>query len=422
MVEIRGFRGLRFNEGVTGALDNVVTPPYDVIDKDERFRLGESCAYNMTHLILPENKVGMNAYETAALLFRQWIDTGALFLDDNPYIYLLRQKFTGPDGLFFERKAFFALMKLPEQGEHYILGHERTFDKPVEDRLALLGAVQANLEPIFVMYSDPGNNIADMLFAVLHTEEPVLRAHTSDNVTQELWRTACPDYLVKHFISQTLYIADGHHRFKTACAWRDRCRSECTNSMPLQPYDYIMAGFVSFEEPGLKIYAAHRVVPESCSVDFDTALSAIKACFDCLLICEADIEKRLAEGGSANCLFVMHTKAKGTWLLKLKEEHRQFLVGDDRSPAWQALDVAVLHRGVLNKLLVIPDTVDLVYEKDAHKAVSLVNEGMASVAFLLRPTRPEQVRDCAEAFEPMPQKSTYFFPKLPSGTVIYPFV
>ena len=185
-------------------------------------------------------------------------------------------------------------------------------------------------------------------------------------------------------------------------------------------HDYT-SRFVSFEEPGLKIYAAHRVVPESCFVDFDRALPAIKACFDCFSISEAGIEKGLAEGGSANCLFVMHTKAKGTWLLKLKEEHRQFLVGDDRSPAWQALDVAVLHRGVLNKLLEIPDTVNLVYEKDAHKAVSLVNEGTASVAFLLRPTRPEQVRDCAEAFEPMPQKSTYFFPKLPSGTVIYPF-
>jgi uncharacterized protein (DUF1015 family) len=421
MVEIRGFRGLRFKEGVTGPLDNVVTPPYDVIDSEERRRLAALCVYNMTHVILPESYGGENAYEKAARLFRNWIDAGALCLDDMPSIYLLRQKFTGLDGMSFERRAFFALMKLPEPGEHYILGHERTFDKPVEDRLALLEAVQGNLEPIFVMYSDPGNQTADRLFAALQTEKPVLCAHTSDNVMQELWRIACPDYLTKHFVNQTLYIADGHHRFKTACAWRDRCRSECNDSMPLQPFDYIMAGFVAFEDPGLKIYAAHRVVPGSCPIDFDAAMSEIKTCFECMPITDAEMERVLAQDSSGTCVFVMHTKDHGTWLLKLKEEKRKCLVGDDRSPAWQALDVAVLHRGLLNQLLGIPDTVDLIYEKDMQKAIAITNCGTASASFLLRPTRPEQVRDCAEAFEPMPQKSTYFFPKLPSGTVIYSF-
>jgi len=121
------------------------------------------------------------------------------------------------------------------------------------------------------------------------------------------------------------------------------------------------------------------------------------------------------------CVYLC-TQEHGTWLLTLKEDKRLALVGDDRSPAWQALDVAVLHRGLLNKLLNVSDDIDLIYEKDAREAVALVDSGKASVAFLLRPTRSEQVRDCAEAFEPMPQKSTYFFPKLPSGTVIYSFV
>jgi len=183
-----------------------------------------------------------------------------------------------------------------------------------------------------------------------------------------------------------------------------------------------MAGFVSFEDPGLKIYAAHRVVPKSCNFVFKSAIASLQSFFECNRTTGSEAEQVLAEDSPNNCVFVMHTKEHGIWALALKEEKRKLLTGDDRSPAWQALDVAVLHKGILNQLLGISDGVDLVYEKDAHKAISMVNEGAAAVAFLLRPTRPEQVRACAEAFEPMPQKSTYFFPKLPSGTVIYSFL
>lgn len=422
MVEIRGFQGLRFDAAKTGALDDVLTPPYDVIDSKERARLAASCPYNMTHLILPEGEGEETAYETAARLFRNWIAEGALCPDSEPSLYLLRQKFTGPDGAAYMRRAFFALMKLPEPDERYILGHERTFDKPVEDRLALLHAVQGNLEPIFVMYSDPGNTVESRLFKPLQEESPLFSAKTSDNVVQELWRISCPEYLAQHFQDQTLYIADGHHRFKTACSWRDECRKNEPESALLQPYDYVMAGFVAFEEPGLKIYAAHRVVPQSVSPDFDSCLEKLRTCFACQKIAENVTEKDLAKADADACAFIMHTKEHGTWLLTLKEENRLALVGDERSPAWQALDVAVLHRGILNQLLGVSDDVPLIYEKDARAAVSLVADGKASAAFLLRPTRSEQVRDCAEAFEPMPQKSTYFFPKLPSGSVIYSFV
>jgi uncharacterized protein (DUF1015 family) len=420
MVDIRGFQGLRFNAAITGTLDNVLTPPYDVIDSDERQRLANSCPYNMTHVILPVAEGKETAYEKSARLFHEWVTAGVLCPETEPSLYLLRQQFTGPDGAAFERKAFFALMKLPEPDEHYILGHERTFDKPVQDRFNLLQAVQANLEPIFVMYSDPANRVADRLFQPLATEAPLLQAKTADQVMQELWRVPCPEYLAQHFLNQTLYIADGHHRFKTACAWRDACRKNGSGGDGvLQPYDYIMAGFVSFEEPGLKIYAAHRVVPKSFNVDFGSIMSKFQDYFECRQLSEVSGVAGLAEDPADACVFIMHTKDNGAWLLRLKEDQRTALVGTDRKPAWQALDVAVLHRGILNQLLGISDGVDLIYEKDSTTAISLVDRGEASLAFLMRPTRPEQVRDCAEAFEPMPQKSTYFFPKLPSGAVIY---
>ncbi|HDP34905.1 MAG TPA: DUF1015 domain-containing protein [Candidatus Hydrogenedentes bacterium] len=418
MVEVRGFQALRFDASKTGALDIVLTPPYDVIDEKERHRLAALNPYNMTHLILPESRGAETPYENAARLFRQWIAEGVLRPDPEPSLYLLKQRFTDSCGDAFERKAFFALLKLPDQGEQFILGHEHTFDKPVEDRIALMRAVRADLEPIFVMYTDSDNNLANQLFQPMGEQPPLFSASTSDNVTQELWRTPCPDYLGGHFENQTLYIADGHHRFKTASMYRDECRKQQGGTRAPARHDYIMAGFIAFEEPGLKIYAAHRAVSEPFPFNFEECMGRLTKYFDCREL-PPDASDKDLDGVEAVCAFIMRTRGRGTWLLCLKEEKRLELLGDDRGEAWRALDVAVLHRGVLSRLLGVGDDVYLIYEKDAGVAATLVDSGRAALAFLLRPTRPEQVRACAEAFEPMPQKSTYFFPKLPSGAVMY---
>ncbi|MCK5861943.1 MAG: DUF1015 family protein, partial [Candidatus Hydrogenedentes bacterium] len=201
---------------------------------------------------------------------------------------------------------------------------------------------------------------------------------------------------------------------------RDECRKDGKEGDGLQPFDYIMAGFVAFEEPGLKIYAAHRVVPQSVTIDFEKCMERIRDYFECRELSSDVTEKDLAQAKEDDCVFIMASQKQGTWLLTLKEEKRKALLNSDRGASWQALDVAILHRGILDQLLGVPDDVQLIYEKDAQTAVSLVSNGTASIAFLLRPTSSEQVRDCAEALEPMPQKSTYFFPKLPTGTVIYP--
>ncbi len=348
----------------------------------------------------------------------RWVSCGALRADKAEQVYLLRQRFTGPDGIRRERKSFFARLKLPEKGERFILGHERTFDKPVEDRLALLRATKANLEPIFLMYSDPDGRLASLLFAQMTHEPPLLSATTADGVEQELWAVTLPEMVCRHLKGQTLYIADGHHRFKTACAYRDEQRAQAMFTDNILPHDYVMAGFVAFEEPGLKIHAAHRVLPATFEVDFDALLASLESYFDCMAVPrDASIVETLAQT-DAKCAIIMYS-ARGAWRLVLREDQRDALVGRDRAEAWRSLDVAVLHRGILENLMHVPDTLDLAYANEASEAIAQVDAGAASFAFLLRATRPEQVRACAEVFEPMPQKSTYFFPKLPSGAAIY---
>lgn len=418
MAEICGFCGLRFDERKTGPLATVVTPPYDVISDVERMRLAASNPFNMTHLILPKAADAAPPYEQAARLFNQWVGQGVLLRDPQQRMYLLRQTFRDPAGIMRQRRAFFACLKLPEADERFILGHERTFDKPVADRLALLRATRANLEPIFLMYSDPAGRITTALFDKMAREAPHFAITTSDSVKQELWTTPPSREIQEHFEGQILYIADGHHRFKTACAYRDEQRRQSGAKDGNEPHDYVMAGFVAFEEPGLQIYPAHRVLPNAMGISWDTFSAALGRYFQMHPVPEkASLTEALAAAPEKCAMVLYHSR--GAWMLTLDEGKRLDLVGDDRSQAWRDLDVAVLHSGILNKLMGRPETLDLIFEKDSGAATALVDSGAASMAFILRPPSPGQVRACAESFEPMPQKSTYFFPKLPSGTVIY---
>lgn len=418
MVEIRGFQGFVFDPDKTGTPDAVLTPPYDVIGPEERVRLAASGPYNMTHLMLPEAAENRSPYENAAALLTAWTASGALKQDAAPGLYLLRQRFTSLDGAQLERKAFFALLRLPEQGEQFILGHERTFDSPVEDRLALMRATRANLEPIFVMYADPVLALTSRLFACMETAAPVLRANTSDGVLQELWRGECTEDLVRHIQGQTLYIADGHHRFRTACLYRDECRAA---GMPAGSHDFVMAGFVAFEDPGLRIYAAHRVVPAAFNMPFASVRETLAPWFSMTPVTPGIKSIEALRTLQNGCHLILHAGKDGAWQLTLDESRRDELLATDRGQAWKNLDVAVLHRGILERLLGVPTTLSLIYEKDDKEAFALVDRGEASMAFLLRPTRSDQVRDCAESFEPMPQKSTYYFPKMPSGAVMHVF-
>ncbi|HPX86846.1 MAG TPA: DUF1015 domain-containing protein [Candidatus Hydrogenedentes bacterium] len=421
MVDVCSFKALRFNTEITGCPDAVLTPPYDVIDAEARERLGASGPFNMTHLMLPKAQGGRNAYDTAAALLKQWRESGALVCDDTPGIYLLRQKFLDDTGMMRIRKVFFALIRIPEADEKSILGHERTFDKPVEDRLMLTRAVKANLEPIFVMYSDPDQTLTTDLFRVMDAEAPLFAARTSDGVVQELWRSDYPDALQAHLKDQVLYIADGHHRFKTACTYRDEQRAAAGDTgFTGKAYDFVLAGFVAFEDPGLCIFPTHRYLPADFTFGDDELLEKLKTWFDCDRLADEDApEKALALNPGA-CRFVLYAGKKKAWLLTLKEDKREALVGTDRHAAWRDLDVAVLHRGIFSHILHLPDSVPYGYGQHAEAVIKEVDEGKASVAFLLRATLSRQVRACAEAFEPMPQKTTFYFPKLPSGAVLNP--
>ncbi len=418
MPEIKGFCGLHFNTNKLNTLDHAVTPPYDVISTDERALLTENEPYSMAHLILPEEQEGKSRYEVAAETLKQWRKEEVLVRDETPSYYLLRQHFTDLEGIARVRCGFFAVTRLPEAEDRFILGHERTFDKPVSDRLALTAATQSNFGAVFVLYSDRDKVLEGFLRQM--DERPAdIEATTIDGVKQELWRVS-EDPAVAEFIKpQTLYIADGHHRFKTACTHRDAMREKGVgdeNSL----WNYCLMGFVAFEDSGLSIYPPHRLVKAPEGFNPDTFVQSLQTWFDVTPV-TTNLPERVAKANGQRCTIGISIHGQGEYLLTLKDIDRTALLGEDRAPAWRDLDVAVLHRGILERILGLPESALHQYEKNVAQAMASVHSGACDIAFILQPTRADQIRACADAGEPMPQKSTYFFPKLPTGGVFHVF-
>jgi uncharacterized protein (DUF1015 family) len=371
----------------------------------------------MVHALLPEASGGGDPYAVARKNLDRWIADKALRQDDTPSFYPLEQRFTGLDHQAHVRRGFFAVTKIPEPGESIVLGHERTFEGPVEDRLKLTEATQANLGPIFVLYPDPdgvAQEVLDRVFAAPAEAECL----TSDGVRQRLWRAEWTDALTAFFEDKRLYIADGHHRFKTAGVYRDRMR-EREQPEGLRPYDYILMGFVPFEDPGLLIWAPHRLVKAPAGFDEAAFIDALRAYFDVAPAGEDLLDR--VETAEAMA-FGLRVRGGGSYLLTLRQGQRDALVQGGGGAAWRSLNVVVLHQGVLEGLLGLPAEAKHGYEPQPESAEAALAAGEADLLFLLQPISPAQVRACAEAGDPMPQKSTYFFPKLPSGAVIHRLV
>ena len=421
MLEVVGFRGLTYDTDRIVCQDYVITPPYDVISPEDRARLTANSHYSMAHLLLPEGSEGRSPYEVASNLLDAWIAGGVLTQDEEPCFYLLRQSFQDLAGVDRVRRAIFAAVSIPEPGERHILGHERTFEKPFEDRLRLTEATRANLGAVFGLYSDPENVLAPLL-AQMETRTSDAGAVTIDGVRQEFWRVPHDEAVTDFMRGKTLYIADGHHRFLTACAYREAMHKAHPNARGPRPYDFLLMGLVAFEDPGLAIYPPHRLVRKPDGFDSARFLEDLAHWFEVTPV-EKDLKSTVERAGKAApsgaCVFGVAIHGAGEYLLELRGIPRAQLLGEDRAPAWRGLDVAVLHRGVIEHILRVPEGTEFVYEKSAKRAVEAARNGDTGLAFILRPTRAEQIRACAEAGEPMPQKSTYFFPKIPSGVVIH---
>ncbi len=411
MAEVRGFRGVRYNPEVISDFDDVITPPFDVISESDRSTLAEKSPHNYVHFILPEAQGTLNKYEVGAQTLESWLKEQVVVRDDEPSFYLLEQRFSGLDGKPRVRQGFFGVIRLPEDGDKAVLGHERTFEAKFQDRLQLTTAAKANPGAVFLLYDDPKNDLGAFL-GQMKDRDPDVQAHTIDGVDVKLWRVPDDPTVHAFFQDRTLYIADGHHRFRTACAYRDRMRAE--GAPAGGPHEYALMGFVAGGDPGFLICPAHRLLTPPDGFDMDAFLEKLAPWFD---VTPASGDVAAQVDASAGCVIGVVPTQGESYLLTLKDVDRTEMLGTDHGEAWRALDVSVLHRAILEKTMGLDENAMLIYEHDAKKALARVAGGEAELVFLLKGVTPKQLFACADSGEFMPQKSTYIFPKLPSGAV-----
>jgi uncharacterized protein (DUF1015 family) len=415
MAEIESLRALRYDPAVTGPLQTVVSPPYDVINAAQRAELVGRSPHNVVAVDLPDG--GADRYEHAAELFSEWRATGAVVQDASPALWTLAQDYTGPDGRRRTRQGFFARVRVEEYGPGRIRPHERTHPGPREDRLALTRATRVNLSPIFSLYSDPGGEAFAALAAADGDE--CARTTDDDGTVNRLARVRDPAAIAtaqRVLHGTELLIADGHHRYETARVYAEEVGGE-------GPHRYVLMCLVALQDPGLTVFPTHRLVSGLGDDRRARLAQTIERDFDLEPL--ADAAQLVPAPGDAVSIGYLDRHARRPSMLTLRDPGIADAALGDHAAPYRRLDTAVLEALILKGALEMTDEdIDhlhgLGYARDFDEALALIGEGAYDAAFFMAPTPIERVREVAAAGESMPPKSTYFFPKVPTGLLFNP--
>jgi uncharacterized protein (DUF1015 family) len=426
MAEIAPFRGVLYRDA--GDAGKLLAPPYDVLSPEDRARYAALDPHNVVELILPRGD-GDERYAHAARLWAEWQRDGTLVRDEKPAIYRYHQIFEA-EGRTHTRKGFIALLRLTGFGEGPVMPHERTLAGPKIDRLKLMRACRAHFSPIFMLYSDP-QRTTDRAFESHESVAPLYDARTLDGVQQRLWRVhdASSIRQVADFLAtERVYIADGHHRYETMIALRNELRAADTRAAG-DPHSALHFGCVYFsnmDDPQLVVLPTHRVVHDVAGFDAAKLMEELKQYFAIETRPWADapaVRGILAEKGAQAPSFAI--ALPGHPVIHYLTLRADVVPPVSGAEVVRHLDVTLLHALVLEARLGISRAAqekqtNLGYVKDTAQALGIARagEGGAQAVFLMNPTPVAQVKAVADGGEVMPQKSTYFVPKLASGIVM----
>ncbi len=416
MAEIRPFRALHYDPERV-AIADVTAPPYDVIDPAGRSELIARSDRNVVELDLPE-EAGGDRYEHAADLLAGWRSEGVLIQDDEPTIWAYEQDYEAPGGGRRTRRGFLARVAVTDYGPGLVRPHERTQPGPKEDRLRLTRATGYNLSPIFVLH--PGD--AWSVLSPALGPEPFCEVTDPDGTVHRAWPISDPAVhaAVAGVVSGSeLLIADGHHRYETARTYADE-----VGARPGDDARYTLACLVSLEDPGLSVFATHRLLHDLDEAKQQALRDTLMHLFE---VEPVDSAAGLVPGPDDGTIAFGYLDSfhRRPYRLRLKDESALTDALPGASEAYRTLDAAALEALILKGPLgMSTDDIaakrGLSYCSDFDEAVARVERGDADAGLFLRPTPVQQVRDVADAGETMPPKSTYFFPKLLTGIVFNP--
>jgi uncharacterized protein (DUF1015 family) len=439
--QVAPFRALRYNSEKIPHPQEVVTPPYDVIRPEEREVLAALNPYNMVRLILPQPQPGddllQNRYTRAAATFRQWQREGVLVRDPDPAYYYWETEFL-VQGRKFTRKGLVAMVRLEPFSSGVIRPHEQTFSAPKKDRLELLKQTQAHFSPIFAIYPDPEDLVIGKLRGSL-PGAPMLAFEDSEGYFQRVFQVTNPSCLAAvhgAFEPMTLFIADGHHRYETALNYQKWMKGRYPQAPANAAFNYVLVYLSNIYDPELVILMAHRLLAGSRvkQVEEGSLLRRLAEYFEVTPLPypgggdgpSADfLQENLAAAPSQETSFSLLGFGLQAWRLQLREGVRQRLLAREMHPALAQLDVVVLNYLIFDKILGLDaqaqdDQQAYKYSSKIPEVINMLKGGEATLAFLLNPTKVEQVQQVASAGLIMPRKSTYFYPKVKDGIVLCP--
>ena len=422
MPDIKSFNGVFYNKEKVNIAD-VVTPPYDVISKREQEIFYNKSEYNIVRLILGKEFESddneNNRYTRAADYLNNWFKKKILIQDKDESIYFLEEEFY-IDGVKKSRKGFIALAKLEDFSEGNILPHEKTMLGPKADRLNLTKACKCNFSQIFSVYSDEKGNILNIFYSTIEKETPFLNVEY-DNKNYRIWKVTNREDISKLqglIKNKKIFIADGHHRYETALAYREY-RKSLSDYDDKASYNYVMMYFSPIENNDLLILPTHRGVKH---VNFNekNLLEAIEEFFEIEIFRKSELSnilEKLKKNEDKYTIFALYSGKDKISILKFKNSIKEKLSDIDK------LDVQILQKFIFEKFLNITqedldNKTKIEYVKDIDYGMGLVDQRELEALFILNPTKIEQVKNIALSGQKMPQKSTYFYPKLITGLVI----
>jgi uncharacterized protein (DUF1015 family) len=438
MAELHPFRGILYNPQHIGDMADVVAPPYDVISPREQDAFYNQHENNVVRLILGKSLPGdtgpSDIHARASEFFENWMAAEILSRDDAPAFYFTSVRFAMEEK-HVTRYGIIGRVRLEPFEKGVVLPHERTFSKIKTERLQLMQACHTNFSPIFGLYDDE-QGILDRLIQIYGEQVPDFDFTDRQGFVQKMWRIV--DLQVQQQISsafkdQSIYIADGHHRYETALNYRDWVKQETPGFDAHHPANFIMMSLSSLRDPGLVILPAHRLLKNVSAENTEALLDKIGKHFEILTFSTAsgmdaamrEFDGVLAEHAHRKAIGMYGSQGNALHVLLLRDGTMEAMFAEDVPEALRDLDVTVLTRLLMMEILGfdqnrLDDATVIGYTTTTRAAVQAVEEGQAELAFILNPTKVEQVQKIARHGLIMPRKSTYFYPKVGSGLVFNP--
>lgn len=429
MVRIAPFRGVFYNQKKVRDLGKVIAPPYDVISKEEHDKLYKKSPYNFVRLDLSQEP---DSYGAVAQLLQEWQAQAILERDESPAIYFSTHRFKLKSGEQRNRQGFFALVELQDFSSGDIRPHEKTLDAPKEDRLQLMLASNAQLSPIFTLYAQPKDTLSRMLAIEVEGVTPFIEFEQDNGEECRLWRIADPVVIEKvqrEMQSQQLLIADGHHRYEATLSYRDRMRSARGPWNGREAFNYIMAYFANINDDNVVILPTHRLVRGFTHKPFLELEEALQTFFYVEQHPKTpdgknSFLKALKSAAKKHRVIGASFKRDPRYLiLRLKNKRNMQRLAKDLSAPLRELDVSTLHLLILEHILGMPPEQqvsgeNIRYSQDEELVLQALEKEDFQAAFILNATKAEEIQTIVASGEKMPQKSTYFYPKLPSGLIV----